>query len=94
VIEEFYTQLQQEINRTRHGDYLIVMGYFNAKVGANKLDDREVMGPYGMGERNKRGERLIDFCYVNNLFITNTKFKQAKMSRCWTWEDPVQCTIK
>ena len=31
---------------------------------------------------------MIDFCYANNLCITNTRFKQSKINRIWTWESP------
>lgn len=64
------------------------MGDFNAKVGKDNNLNSNVMGPYGMGKLNERGERLLDFCYVNDLFISNTKFRQRKPSNCWTWESP------
>ena len=51
-----------------------VYGAFNAKVGAgNKCD---VNGIYGIGRRNERGERLVEFCKANSLIIGNTLFKQ------------------
>ena len=28
------------------------------------------------------------FVYANNLYITNTRFKQSKINRIWTWESP------
>ena len=86
--DEFYDQLQQEVSRAPRKDSLIVMGDFNAKAGIQSEEDREVMGIYGIGERNERGDRLLDFCHMNSLFITNTKFKNAKPTRCWTWESP------
>ena len=73
-IDKFYLDLQQEINRTQKEDLLIIMGDFNAKVGIGDEDSRQVMGKFGIGQRNDRGERLIDFCYTNDLFITNTAF--------------------
>ena len=86
--DEFYDKLQQEVSRAPRKDSLIVIGDFNAKVGIQSEEDREVMGIYGIGERNERGDRLLDFCQMNSLFITNTKFKNAKPARCWTWESP------
>jgi len=41
-----------------------------------------------MGQRNGRGDMLVDFCAFNNLCITNTFFKQTKESKIWTWESP------
>lgn len=87
-MEEFYGTLQREINNSPKSDQLVVMGDFNAKVGTGQDADLAVMGKYGIGERNERGDRLVDFCFANNLFITNTKFKQTRESRTWTWESP------
>jgi len=92
--DEFYDQLQQEVSRAPRKDSLIVMGDFNAKAGIQSEEDREVMGIYGIGERNERGDRLLVLCHMNSLFITNTKFKNAKPARCWTWESPDGKTSK
>ena len=45
------------------------------------------MGKFGYGERNERGERLLEFAALNDLYICSTKFKH-KPSRKWTWESP------
>jgi hypothetical protein len=87
-IDSFYSELQQEISRVPRSDQIILMGDFNAKVGMGDEGTWGVMGRHGIGERNERGERLLDFCCVNNLKITNTRFKQTKMNRKWTWEAP------
>lgn len=49
------------------------MGDFNARVGRG--EELPYAGKYGLGERNDRGSRLIEFCAKNNLVITNTWFK-------------------
>ncbi len=36
-------------------------GDWNAKIGSNNADWKSVMGQYGYGERNERGERLLEF---------------------------------
>ncbi|KAL4702682.1 hypothetical protein ACJJTC_018691 [Scirpophaga incertulas] len=53
------------------------------------MDDhiRHILGKYGLGIRNERGEMLIDFCVSNNLTITNTCFKHHKR-RLYTWSFP------
>ena len=48
------------------------MGDFNAVVGEGRED--RVVGKFGLGKRNNRGERLIEFCKSQNLVITNTWF--------------------
>ena len=42
--------------------YKIVTGDFNAKIGTKtKEEDAKSMGAFGIGERNERGDRLIEF---------------------------------
>ena len=45
------------------------------------------MGKYGMGMRNERGDRLVEFAASRQLYIANTKF-QKKAIRKWTWKSP------
>ena len=40
------------------------------------------------GKTNNRGDRLVDFCVINDLIITNTQFKQNKVNRIWSWQSP------
>src|SRR6476661_130 len=61
------------------------MGDFNAMVGESKED--RVIGKFGLGKRNDRGDRLIEFCKSQNLVITNTWFEQEKRRR-YTWKGP------
>jgi len=92
AVDSFYNDLQQEINRISKQDTLIVMGDFNAKVGMGDSSNKGIVGCHGIGDRNERGERLLDFCSANNLSITNTCFKQKRTNRSWTWESPDQRT--
>ena len=46
---------------------------FNAKVGANGYED--YIGRYSRGRRNMSSQNFIEFCTINDLFITNTAFK-------------------
>ena len=64
------------------------MGDFNAKVGKDWEPWNGTLGRFGIGEQNERGEKLLSFCTVNNLCISNTLFKESKPSRQWTWESP------
>ena len=45
------------------------------------------MGKHGYGDRNERGERLLEFATAHSLYICNTRFQQ-KPSRKWTWTSP------
>ena len=45
------------------------------------------IGPYGLGERNERGDKLALFCQANEMKITNTFFQQP-LRRRYTWISP------
>ena len=64
------------------------MGDFNAKVGTDYQYWDGVLGKFGMGDCNERGEKLLNFYATNGLFLANTCFKQSKVSREWIWESP------
>ena len=55
-------------------DLLLITGDMNAKVGSSNHNRERVMGKHGTGIMNINGERLIDFCEMNNLVITGTVF--------------------
>ena len=88
MVEDFYDELQLAINNKPASDMLILMGDFNAKVGTDYQNWDGVLGKFGMGECNERGEKLLNFCATNGLFLANTCFKQSKVCREWTWESP------
>ena len=57
-------------------DVLFIIGDWNAKAGCQETPG--VTGKFGLGIRNKAGQRLIEFCQENALVITNTLFQQHK----------------
>ncbi|GFN77568.1 craniofacial development protein 2-like protein [Plakobranchus ocellatus] len=61
------------------------MGDFNAKVGTDKVDD--IVGKHGLGIKNERVEKLIEWCQTNNIIVGNTWFQQPP-KRKWTWKSP------
>ena len=58
------------------------MDDFNAMVGTDSSTWSHILGHRGYGVCNERGERLLQFCTVNKLVITNTCF-QNKDSKRW-----------
>ena len=54
----------------------------NARVGAKRKGEK-VLGNFGIGERNERGNLLIEFARLNGLYILNTFFKKSMK-----WESP------
>ena len=71
-VEWFYEDLQDLLELTPKKDVLFIIGDWNAKVGSQKIPG--VTGKFGLGVRNKAGQRLIEFCQENALVITNTFF--------------------
>lgn len=88
-VEAFYEEIQVAIKNTKSDDILCIMGDLNAKVGKEKHTD--IVGNYGLGKRNERGERMIQFCILNKLFITNTWF-QHPSRKLYTWKSPGDIT--
>lgn len=84
-IEQIYEQLDTLIDLVKEKDNLVIMGDFNAVVGEGI--EGNMVGKYGLGKRNRRGDRLVQFCSENDLSISNTIFDQPKRRR-YTWKMP------
>ncbi|CAF4857757.1 unnamed protein product [Pieris macdunnoughi] len=85
AVERFYNQVTQALSNT--GKHVIILGDFNSKIGLPLPEEHKICGQYGYGERNERGERLLQFCYTNKFVISNTIFKKPQ-KRKWTWLSP------
>ena len=72
-VEALYEELEEMIDKEKGADYLIVMGDWNAVVGEGR-DDKEV-GSFELGNRNGRGQMLLEFCRRKKLMVTNTWFQ-------------------
>ena len=66
---------------------VIILGDFNAKIGIYQPLWKDTMDKFGIGNINKCGERLLQFCIVNELFVANTVFPHKSL-RKWTWNHP------
>ncbi|CAF2041487.1 unnamed protein product [Rotaria magnacalcarata] len=86
-IEIFYDRIEHALTQTPKKDIIIVTGDWNAKIGSDNTHWESVMGRYGYGDRNERGDRLLEFAAIHNLYICNTRFQQ-KSNRKWTWASP------
>ena len=84
-IEEFYEQLDTAKRQAGSQEIVIVMGDLNAKVGRGPSGS--TVGPFGLGVRNERGERLAEWCEVNEQVLCNTWFRHHRR-HLWTWSSP------
>ena len=86
-VEEFYSQLEEETHTVRTNEIVIVIGDFNSKIGSDPTGYEDVIGKFGLGTQNERGERMLEFCQTNQLAITNTYFYHRHQRR-HTWNHP------
>lgn len=70
---------------TKKHKITIALGDFNAKIGEGK--QRDIVGDYGLGTRNDRGDKHATFCSEKQLVVTNTFYKLPKR-RLYTWRSP------
>lgn len=84
-LEIFYSDVRKA--KESAGKNITIMGDFNAKIGIPKVPIEPIIGPYGLGTSNERGERLTEFCLEEELVVLNTLYKK-KLSQRWTWVSP------
>lgn len=84
-VDKVYDQVQEVLDKQRGSENVIIMGDFNAVVGEGE-DGKEV-GKFGLGVRNERGDKLVEFCRRNRFVVTNTWFHQHRRRR-YTWKKP------
>ncbi|KAK6033307.1 hypothetical protein OSTOST_00480 [Ostertagia ostertagi] len=90
-IERFYEEIETALKLK--STCTIVQGDFNTVVGS-RLDDTEyLIGRYGAGVRNDRGNRLIEFAEQHQFSIMNTFFEK-KAKRLWTWRSSDTRTLR
>ena len=80
-----YAMLQKVVEECPKKDRLVVMGDFNAQIGANR--QHMSCGRFGVGEGNERGQMLLDWLSDNKLFAVNTCFQHRK-NQLYTWYSP------
>ena len=74
-VEQFYEDLKELLELTPPKDVLFMLGDWNEKVGSQEIPG--VTGKFGLGVRNKAGQRLTKFCQDNALVIANTLFNNC-----------------
>ena len=83
-VEQFYADLKTTLDDIPKKDIVIIAGDWSAKVGSNNNGWERVMGNFRYGDKNNRGERLLEFALEHDMMVCNTKFQQ-KDCRKWTW---------
>ncbi|XP_042877372.1 craniofacial development protein 2-like [Penaeus japonicus] len=84
-IENFYESLTAAKKFCKQHEITLVMGDLNAKIGKGRYED--IVGNFGLGNRNERGDTWIEWCSVEKQVIANSFFQQHPR-RLWTWKSP------
>ena len=79
VIDTFYDSLDKAKSQCKSNDIVIVLGDLNAKVGQGI--EGKAVGPHGIGERNERGDRWVQWCETWTL-ASDTK---KRLESCEMW---------
>ena len=85
--EKFYSELRAAIHEVPKKNKLIILGDFNARVGADWSAWEGVLGRHGVGKCNSNGQLLLEMCMTFNLNITNTNFQLPLRNRT-SWMHP------
>ena len=66
--DSFYDLLQRVTDEIPRHDMIMMIGDWNAKIGAPQEGEDGVVGQHGLGEeRSENGVRFVSFCAANNL---------------------------
>ena len=80
--EEFFDALQVEYDASE-GE-VVLIGDFNGHIGSERDGVESVIGAFSVGNKNREGERILDFCILNDLAVMNTFYKHHEQHK-WTW---------
>ena len=65
--QKFYDEMARVWDLKNSSDMVLGLGDFNGHVGKKSEGFEGVHGGYGIGERNKEGRMLLDFCDEKGL---------------------------
>ena len=86
VKDRFYEELDSLIASSK-SEKLIILGDFNARVGADHQAWHKVLGKHGVGNCNSNGHLLLRLCASHGLAITNTMFRLRTRNKT-SWMHP------
>ena len=84
-VDKFYEEVNLAREQCKEHECIMVIGDFNAKVGQGKVED--IVGPHGLGKRNDRGDKLVNWCSEKRQAVMNTWFSHHPR-HLWTWKSP------
>ncbi|KAK3545478.1 hypothetical protein QTP70_007724 [Hemibagrus guttatus] len=79
--ERFWSELDEVIESIPTGERVVIGADFNGHVGEGNRGDEEVMGKFGVKERNLEGQMVVDFSKSMDMAVVNTYFQKREEHR-------------
>ncbi|KAK3559388.1 hypothetical protein QTP86_012827 [Hemibagrus guttatus] len=79
--ERFWSELDEVMESIPTGERVVIGADFNGHVGEGNTGDEEVMGKFGVKERNLEGQMVVDFAKRMDMAVANTYFQKREEHR-------------
>ncbi|KAK3511760.1 hypothetical protein QTP70_021784 [Hemibagrus guttatus] len=79
--ERFWSELDEVMESIPTGERVVIGADFNGHVGEGNRGDEEVMGKFGVKERNLEGQMVVDFAKRMDMSVVNTYFQKREEHR-------------
>ncbi|KAK3540585.1 hypothetical protein QTP70_034343 [Hemibagrus guttatus] len=79
--ERFWSELDEVIESIPTGERVVIGADFNGHVGEGNRGDEQVMGTFGVKERNLEGQMVVDFAKRMDMAVVNTYFQKREEHR-------------
>ncbi|KAK3524947.1 hypothetical protein QTP86_011480 [Hemibagrus guttatus] len=79
--ERFWSELDEVMESIPTGERAVIGADFNGHVGEGNTGDEEVMGKFGVKERNLEGQMVVDFAKRMDMGVVNTYFQKREEHR-------------
>ncbi|KAK3516372.1 hypothetical protein QTP70_009934 [Hemibagrus guttatus] len=79
--EKFWSELDEVMENIPTGERVVIGADFNGHVGEGNTGDEEVMGKFGVKERNLEGQIVVDFAKRMDMAVVNTYFQKREEHR-------------
>ncbi|KAK3537369.1 hypothetical protein QTP70_008822 [Hemibagrus guttatus] len=79
--ERFWSELDEVMESIPTGERVVIGADFNRHVGEGNTGDEEVMGKFGVKERNLEGQMVVDFAKRMDMAVVNTYFQKREEHR-------------
>ncbi|KAK3524437.1 hypothetical protein QTP70_028665, partial [Hemibagrus guttatus] len=79
--ERFWSELDEVMESIPTGERVVIGVDFNGHVGEGNTGDEEVMGKFGVKERNLEGQMVVDFAKRMDMGVVNTYFQKREEHR-------------